>query len=312
MSTPADVNTERRSRFALVWIWLIAAWILTGAVFKLFWGTPALLPTVVRDLPLELGLTYNLVIGIELAIAGVALARPRWGWWMQAALLLVFDLVLTTQIAAGETNCNCFGSKLSVDPRVMLAVDSALLVGLLAARPWSRLGPGLPPLVPVGLAAAVLALPWFLERQVEQGEVMADGKPVEGLWQDLPVEKWVGMDVWDTPLGQPPLSEYMDVSKLPLDGLWVFWRATCEHCAKHLADMDAKEHGERLITLIQLEEPNDSLANRVVHAMPDGNFVQHARLPPSISYVLQTPAELLLAGGKIVAAREAVTPETGL
>jgi hypothetical protein len=76
--------------------------------------------------------------------------------------------------------------------------------------------------------------------------------------------------------------------------------------------MVANEHGERLITLIQLEEPHDTLANRVVHAMPDGNFVKHARLPPSISYVLTTPAELLLEGGKITAAREAVTPETGL
>jgi len=312
MSTPSDVNPERRSRFALAWIWLIAAWVLTGAIFKLFWGTPALLPKVVRDLPLELGLTYNLAIGIELAISVVALTKPRWGWWMQAALLLVFDLVLSTQIAAGETNCGCFGAKLSVDPRVMLAADSALLVGLLAARPWSRLGVGLVPVVPVALAALVLALPWFFERQVESGEVVASGQPVPGLWQDLPVEKWVEQEIWDTPLGRPPLNEYIDVGKLPLDGLWVFWRATCEHCAKHLAHLDANEHGERLITLIQLEEPNDTLSNRVVHTMPDGNFVQHARLPASISYILQTPAELLLAGGKIVAAREAVTPETGL
>jgi len=92
----------------------------------------------VRDLPLELGLTYNLAIGIELAISVVALTKPRWGWWMQAALLLVFDLVLSTQIAAGETNCGCFGAKLSVDPRVMLAADSALLVGLLAASYFAR------------------------------------------------------------------------------------------------------------------------------------------------------------------------------
>jgi hypothetical protein len=312
MSSLQAVNPERRSRLALAWVWVIAAWVLTGAVFKLFWGTPALLPKVVRALPLELGATYNLAIGIELAIASVALARPRWGWWMQAALLLVFDVVLTTQIAAGETNCGCFGSKLEVDPRVMMVVDSALLVGLLAARPWSRLGPGLPPVVPAALAALLLAMPWFLERQVDSGDVVADGKPVEGLWQNFPVERWVGLDVWDTPLGQPPLSEYLDVSKLPLDGLWVFWRATCEHCAKHLAHMIEKEHGERLLTLIQLEEPHDTLANRVVHAMPDGNFVQHARLPASISYVLTTPAELLLEGGKITAAREAVTPETGL
>jgi len=306
------VNPERRSRLAVAWIWLIAAWVLSGAVFKLFWGTPALLPKVVRDLPLELGLTYNLAIGIELAIAGVALSKPRWGWWMQAALLLVFDLVLSTQIAAGETNCGCFGAKFSVDPRIMLAVDSALLLGLFVARPWSCLGTGLAPLAPIALSALALAAPWFFEREVERGGLVADGQPVEGEWLELDVERWVGKDVWDTPLGQAPLNQYIDVAQLPLDGLWVFWRATCEHCAAHFTHMAENEHGQRLITLVQLEEKNDTLSNRVVHVMPDGNFVQHARLPPSIAYVIQTPAELLLVGGKITAAREAVTPETGL
>ncbi len=303
------MNPERRSRLALAWIWLIAAWVLFGAVFKLFWGTPALLPTVVRDLPLELGLTYNLAIGIELAIAGVALTKPRWGWWLQAALLVVFDLVLTTQIAAGETNCGCFGSKLSVDPRVMLAIDSVLLAVLLALRPWSCLGPGLPPLAPITLAALALVPPWILERQADRGGLVANGKPVEGEWIELDIEDWVGKEIWDTPLGQPPLNQYIDVTQLPLDGLWVFWRATCDHCAEHLALLAEKEHGQRLITLVQLEEKNDTLANLVVHALPDGNFVQKARLPPSIAYVIQTPAELVLEGGKIVSAQEAVAAE---
>jgi len=49
-----------------------------------------------------------------------------------------------------------------------------------------------------------------------------------------------------------------------------------------------------------------------VHKMPDGNFVQHGRLPPSISYVLQTPAELVLEGGRVTAAVEGVSVETGL
>jgi hypothetical protein len=306
------VNPERRSRLALAWIWLIAAWVLAGAVFKLFWGTPALLPKVIRELPLELGLTYNLAIGIELAIAGVALTKPRWGWWMQAALLVVFDFVLTTQIAAGETNCGCFGSKLSVDPRIMLALDSVLLAGLLALRPWSCLGPGLPALAPIALAtlaALAMTLPWIFDRQVDRGGVVANGKKVEGEWIELDVESWVGKDIWDTPLGRPPLNQYIDVSQLPLDGLWVFWRATCDHCAKHLAFLAEKERGQRDITLIQLEEKNDTLANRVVHSLPDGNFVKQARLPPSISYVIQTPAELVLEAGKIVSAQEAVDTE---
>lgn len=311
MESPS-VTPPARARLALVPLWLIALWVLAGATFKLFWGTPALLPKVVRDVPLELGLLYNLAIGIELAIVAVALARPRWGWWLQVALLLVFDAVLTTQIAAGDTNCGCFGSKLSMPPWLMLVIDTALLVFLLAVKPWRHLPAGAPPLVPLGAAAVALALPWLFDRQVQTGELVANGKPVEGQWILLELEKWVGQTIFDTPLAQPPLDAWIDVNTLPLDGLWVFWRATCEHCRDHLAHLADVEQGGRLITLVQLEEPNDTLANRVVNRMPDGNFVQHATLPPSLTYLLQTPAELVLEAGTITAAKEAVTVESGL
>ena len=307
----SPVSSGRR-RFALAWIALISAWVLTGAVFKLFWGTPALLPPAVRNVGLELGLTYKLAIGIELAIAGVALIKPRWGWLFEVALLLVFDVVLTTQIAAGATNCGCFGSGFSMPPKVMMAIDSALLLGLLWARPWSSLGPGVSPLLPIAAAGVLFALPWFFDRQVQTGEVVADGQSVEGQWIELDIEKWIGKDIWDTKLGQPPLNQYVDVTRLPLDGLWVFWRSTCEHCAAHLTHLAETEKGERLITLVRLEEPNDTEGNRVVNRFPEGNFVQSARLPAGFSYILQTPGELLLEGGRVVGALEAATPEKNL
>lgn len=303
------VESSGRSRLAYAWIALIAAWVSAGAIFKLVWGTPALLPEAVRRVPLELGVTYNLAIGIELAIAAIALTRPRTGWVLLAALLVVFDAVLTTQIAAGDASCGCFGSKLAMPPWLMMGIDSVLLLGLLALRPWRSAPRGLPIVVPAVLAALGLVVPWLMDRELDQGTVIADGAPTGGAWANLAVEKWVGKDVWDTPLGQPPLNQYLDVTALPLDGLWVFWRQTCEHCAKHLERLAETEHGERLITLVQLEEPTDTVGNRVVNAMPDGNFVQHARLPPSISYVIQTPAELVLEGGRIVAAEEAVPTE---
>jgi hypothetical protein len=224
----------------------------------------------------------------------------------------VFDLVLATQIAAGETNCGCFGSKLSVPPWLMLGIDSVLLAALLLARPWRNLPSGAPLAVPAAAGAVALALPWLFDRQVDTGGLVGNGQPVEGQWLELDVEGWVGMEIGATPLGQAPLDQYLDVYALPLDGLWVFWRATCDHCAKHLEVLAQRESGERLITLLQLEEPTDTLANRVVHVLPNGNFVQSARLPASIAYVLQTPGELVLEGGRIVAAKEGVTEETGL
>ena len=272
----SPVSSTGRPRLARFFVLLIAAWVLAGATFKLFWGTPALLPKLVRDLPLELGLTYRLAIGIELAVVAVALSKPRWGWALQVALLGVFDFVLTAQLAAGEKNCGCFGEKFSMPPALMMAIDTLLLVGLMLGRPWRSLPLGPSPTAPIAVAAIALVLPWLFDRQ-------ANGKPAEGQWLELDVESWVGKMIFETPLGNAPLNQYVDVNTLPLDGLWVFYRQTCEHCRDHLAHLAEKEHGERLVTLVQLEEPNDTLANRVVNAMPDGNFVQQAILPPSIS-----------------------------
>lgn len=304
-------GTPHRSRLPLVIMGLISAWILTGALFKLLLGTPADLPASVRELPLDLGLTYNLAISVELAVALSALLWPRVGWIGQGLLLLAFDAVLMPMVTSGDASCGCFGSRVTIPPAVMLAIDSTLFVALLLTRPWSSLGTLRAPHAALATALALaLVLPWILDRQVGPGEVTADGQPVKGAWLDLDIEKWVGRDVWDTPLGEPPFSAVLDV--LPLDGLWVFWRADCEHCAAHLKHLKESEHGERLIGLVRLEAPTDTEANRMVHELPDGNFVAQATLPPSFTYVLTTPGELILEAGRISAARQAVTPETGL
>lgn len=281
---------------------LAGLWILAGALFKLFLGTPADLPATIRRLPLELGLTYNLAITAELCVAGLTLLRPRWAWLPLCAMLLVFDWVLVGQISAGETSCGCFGSAIPISPWTMLAVDTLLLAAILGARPWrptARGGAGVVPLIAV--AAVAVALPWLFDRQVGPGSVEADGQPVRGAWLELDVESWVGRDVWDT-----PLAEHVDVMTLPLDGLWIFWRQTCDHCAEHLAELARTETGERFVTLVQLRESHDTEANRVVHEMPAGPFVQHATLPDSLTYVITTPAEMVLEGGRIVEAHEGV------
>ena len=56
-------------------------------------------------------------------------------------------------------------------------------------------------------------------------------------------------------------------------------------------------------------ERTDNEANRVVHLMPEGGFVQHAELPDSYTYVITTPGELIVENGVIVSAREAASDE---
>ena len=69
------------TRFAPAAVRLAAAWILVGACFKLFLGTPADLPAVVRGLWDGVGLTYRVVIAIELATVVLAMLRPALGFF---------------------------------------------------------------------------------------------------------------------------------------------------------------------------------------------------------------------------------------
>ncbi len=291
---------------------LAGLWILVGALFKLLLGTPADLPVPVRDFGahfgFDAGLTYRFAIGIELALAFLGLLRPRLAWVPLALLFVVFDAVLTMLIAGGAASCGCFGAKIPVPPGVMLALDSGLLLALVLVQPWRSLGDRRPGAVVLAAALAVaIALPWMIDREAGGETSSPDGllRP----YVSLDLKTWVGRDVWDTPLGAPPLSAYTDVNALPLDGLWIFYRWTCDHCRAHLEALAESEHGERMIVLIRLAEPIDSAENRVVHVIPSGDFVVQAELPDTYDYAITTPGELLLAGGRIVRAMEAATPE---
>ena len=304
-ATPRATPREGSPLPALI-VRLAGLWILAGAGFKLFEGTPADLPPIVRNLPLELGLTYKLAIMIELSVAFLAFLRPRWAWLPLVGAFVAFDAILVGML--GEESCGCFGSNITLAPETMLAIDSTLLLGILASRPWSRMRRGgANVMVVAGAVALGCALPWLLDRQVstdagggkDTGEVVADGRPVKGGWLELDIENWVGQDIHDT-----PLAKYVDFDALILEGLVVLYRNSCDHCADHLTQLAATEVGERMITLIRLEEPTDTEANRVVHLMPEGGFVQYGSLPDSITYILQTPGELVLENGKIVSATE--------
>ena len=99
MTEPNDRHPLGRA--AAFVIALTGLWLLAGAVFKLFWGSPNLLPQVVRDVPLALGTTYRLAIAAELVLAMLALFKPKWGWPLLVGALLLFDVILTLWIVLG-------------------------------------------------------------------------------------------------------------------------------------------------------------------------------------------------------------------
>lgn len=309
---------------------LVSLWVLAGALFKLLAGTPADLPQVVRDFPLELGLTYKLVIGIELVFATLGLLRPRLGWFPLAAQLVVFLGVLATQL--GDENCGCFGSNLSVSPWAMLAVDATLLVWLLATRPWQGFRGVAAPLPAVGVFAAVLfGAPFLLDREAKPPEpVLADtsrvapvesdggaGQVAESATETTPREaapapaaknqyvilspaKWAGKTPAETELAGW-VEGGIDSLYFP-EGTWIFYRQSCDHCAKHLEELAFADDGSTFYTLLQV--PDDLDQERVVHVVPQGDHVQEARLLEGYDYVMGTPGDLTLEGGVITAGRE--------
>ncbi len=288
---------------------LAALWILAGAVFKLGFGTPMDLPKIVREASaLPIGTTYRLVIAIELVVVALAFLRPRWGWWVVVFQYLVFEAVLATQIQSGAKACGCFGSKLeALTPTIMMTIDTALLLLLLASRPWriTKRGLALPLLVP--LCALLAALPWLFDREVRT--TPQDPSTPGGTTSTSPnrgfavfdIENWVGKTIAETPLGEW-LEE--DVSTLPTEGMWVLWRWTCDHCAKHLEELVREPPFVPFLTLVRVHERHDSPENKLVHFIPEGEGVVHANLPDTIEYAILTPAELMLEGGIIVSAKE--------
>ncbi len=285
----------RRLKIADLVVRLVGAWILSGALFKLLLGTPADLPSIVRELPLDLGLTYKLAISAEFAIAAFALLVPRVAWPAVAALMAVFCGILVKLWADGDANCGCFGSSVSFPPWAMLLIDGTLLVALLAQRPWRDWRITFPRTAIVASAVALILVsaPWILDREATAAPVSLPGYVV------LDVESWVGQDLAET-----DLAPFVEIDALPSEGLWIFYRHTCEHCAEHLFELAATDEGERPITLLRIVEEDDTEANRIVQLLPEGEHVSMVELPLSVDWVVTTPAEFELEGGRIVSARE--------
>jgi hypothetical protein len=305
MTTETDTNgASKGSLLATIAVRLAATWLLIGALFKLFAGTPALLPPLVREMsPFGLDLTFHLAIAIELAVVCVALLKPRWGWPLIAATFTLFLVVLGDQQARGAASCGCLGSAVKMPPLVMMAIDGGLLAFLLATQPWRRLKSAGAPIVAVALAVVVsFAAPWLVIKSSSGDNVVtpANGDPktppANVRYVVLYPERWVGKSIYD--IGD--FAPYVGADKLPTDGRIVLWRQSCDHCAKHLRDMANEKDESQLILLVQVADDLDK--GRAVDAMPSGANVTQVVLPETPSFTVETPVEIRVAGGVVTAA----------
>jgi len=193
------------------------------------------------------------------------------------------------------------GSLISLSPWTMLAVDGGLLLALFCARPWSDAGRdrGHPAVLVLALAAS-LALPWLVDREVQAPTVDGGEDPSRGFAM-LDPEDWVGEEIFDT-----PLVPWIDTYEFPPDGLFIFYRTTCEHCASHLEQVALEDDGSRPIWLLRLPDEGDSEANYNLGLLPSGPHVTRRSLPEGVLWVLSTPADFVLSGSRVVSAREGI------
>jgi len=289
-----------KSGFASIVVRLAGIWILAGAVAKLYVGSPKDLPELVRRLsPFELDLTFHLVIAVELALVSLAWLRPKLAWPLIVALFVFFDWILVSQLRAGAESCGCFGGSIEVDPRIMLAVDSTLLLALLASRPWSTIStPNRARLSLVALGACLavsFALPWIKLPPSTPGPAGTTATEAPR-YVILDPAKWVNHAIYDI----DELTRWVDPGKLPTDGKVVLWRQGCEHCAAHLRLLASRDDGSQPILLVQIRD--DLKDGRQVDLMPDGAHVTRVEFPENLQVVLQTPWELAVSGGVVTAA----------
>jgi len=311
---------DRPQRFALIGIRLAALWVAAGALFKLFAGTPNDLPPVVRGLGLDPDLIFRLAIAVELTVVFAVLLRPRRSWPLIVALFLVFDVVLALLVGllvrgggvtlfaalfSPDVSCGCFGSTVTIPPGVMMSIDSALLVLVLASRPWRA---GLRPLAPVWVAGVLIAagvaapFAWIPPAEWNPG---AEGGAAKQRYCVIDLKKWQGELIYDTQLARI----VPEPDSLPADGNYVFWRQTCEHCAEHLRRLAETDDMSRPYVLIRLKEKGDTPENDGVHLKPSGGHVTELDLPDDVEYVLTTPADLDVEGGIVVRTREGIGVE---
>jgi hypothetical protein len=137
-------------------------WLLAGALYKFFDGSPNDLPQpVVEHSPFGKFDTFRLAIAAEFAVVGLVLTVPRLGWIALGGIFSVFLAVLVPLALGGESSCGCFGSNVTIAPWQMMLIDGSLLGLLLFSAPWrlpKEAGLGAPAFLPFLIVAIVAPL----------------------------------------------------------------------------------------------------------------------------------------------------------
>jgi hypothetical protein len=270
---------------ARLFLTLAALWVAAGALFKLFAGTPADLPPTIQEFPLlRPAWSFRLAIGIELSIVILAFLRPRCGAKLLILMFIAFDLLLMQMMRSGDASCGCFGSKVPIEPWMMMVIDSALLAGLVLRRSW-RVGPeeckSIVKLLP--LFALVLIYPWF---KFGEETLVVDTQGAD--WHHFTPSQWEGEMIHDLDL----VGFFEDpsvVDQIPPPAHVILYRLSCEHCKEHFEKLMVTPIVDRPIVLIEIPENEGDDVTDVVSSIKPQALLEIKLKPMPRGYGITTP-----------------------
>ncbi|MHC4967318.1 MAG: MauE/DoxX family redox-associated membrane protein [Planctomycetota bacterium] len=305
---------------------MVPLWVATGAVFKLVELSPKTLPketilNVANQWGINLYFLLATLIALELLAVVVMLMMARLARPMAILVLSVFCLILIGELVQGNlVNCGCFGD-IPIPPWVMLAIDGALLLGVLLFDPTPVL-PATPARWPVPLAvllivAGVGATFWRVipagrppvvippvpgpPNPVTDPTANPSPAPLPSYWLADDLEAWIGK-----PWREIDLFTFMRKWPRDLDhGLRyvTFYGRTCEHCEEMFNyDLVRPELGS-ITTAVVVPHSKDELVGPDPFFLP-ATECEHLELPTGCEWLITTPLTVTVEDGIVTCAEE--------
>ncbi|MCH8166164.1 MAG: hypothetical protein IH889_11200 [Planctomycetes bacterium] len=304
---------------------VVPLWVLSGAVFKLIERSPRTLPretilNVADGLGLHLYGLLATLIALEFLAIAVMVFLGRFARAMALFMLTAFCLILLGELVGGNfTDCGCLGAN-SPPPWVMLAIDGALLAGVLLFKPTRGTPTARVSRWPV-VTALVVILAGFgtsfslvipagraPETPNVNGPVPPNGPRVNpapatlpGYWFASEVESWIGK-----PWQEIDLFRYMRKWPKEMDSAKryvVFYSRTCDHCEEmFLYDLTDPALGS-MVTAVEVPQSKSVLTSSDAWPMP-ATECELLALPLGCDWIITAPLTITVENGIVTCATE--------
>ncbi len=293
---------------------IVPGWILFGAMTKVRGATPKSLPRSILDAGEAIGFTdhfllLSVLISIEFFFIGIMLFIPKLARKSAIFMLSIFLLVLCVEIYNGAVSCGCLG-EYSLDPKMMFAIDFALLLGIVLCTPRSsRCALNRKNRGPI-LACMFIAIAWTytfvsIQNAKNSGSSITEGN-LPASWYPRDLSSWAGRSIND-------IDVFSFVESWPHDlsegkQYVIFYGRNCDHCEELLFvhfEFDLRAP----TTLVAIPESIDGFIG-------EGGFdnpcfdCDVTELPIGVDWIIGTPLVVAIENGIIKCAVENEEAET--